>query len=549
MTIQSVTRTTLIAVAALWASSAQAQPVITAILNNASYLRTGLPGAGIAQGSIFATFGSGMGPAALTQSGFPLPADLAGTSMRISVGGNEVNAVMIYTSAGQLASVLPSNTPVGVGVARVTYNGQASAPFPITVVRNALGLFTLNGAGSGPAVLTDANFGVITVNNAAIEGQAVIAWGTGLTGVNFPDNQAAQVFDFQQQVPTQVIVGGKMATVRYAGRSNCCAGLDQIVFDIPQGVRGCNVSFTIRTAGTPGNFTTIPVSGPSRVCSDENGFSEADLSFPGGSLRVGSVTLSRSTSKLASPQGTIENKSDSAAASFIKFDPNAVIRGQGSGQASYGSCIVTTFSTTSPGTPPPLTILDAGSSLTLTTPIGDRTLSKMSGFYSANLGSSTVISGIPLPGGTPLVLEPGNYTLAGPGGADVGAFRANTTLPATFVWTNQDATTSITRQRELPITWSGGNPAIDYVTIFGSSSSNGVGAIFICTERSSAGQFTVPVEVLSALPPSAMVSGVPTGSLTVGNSSGGAAGRFSAPGIDAGFFTYINNHTKNLTID
>ncbi|MBM3814065.1 MAG: hypothetical protein FJW20_20755, partial [Acidimicrobiia bacterium] len=66
-------------------------------------------------------------------------------------------------------------------------------------VRNALGLFTLNGAGTGPAVITDANFNVITYTNAARPGQTVIAWGTGLIGVTFPDNQPANVFDFQQR--------------------------------------------------------------------------------------------------------------------------------------------------------------------------------------------------------------------------------------------------------------------------------------------------------------------------------------------------------------
>ncbi|MBK5293538.1 MAG: hypothetical protein JJE04_17915 [Acidobacteriia bacterium] len=548
MKLHYITRIGLVAAATLWTSIASAQPVITSILNNASYLRTGLPGSGIAQGSIFATFGTGMGPAELTQTGFPLPAELAGTSMRISVGGNEVNAIMVYTSAGQLASVLPSNTPVGNGVVRVTYNGQTSQPFPIIVVRNALGLFTLNGAGSGPAVLTDANFGVITYTNAAIEGQTVIAWGTGLAGANFPDNQPAQVFDFQQQVPTRVLVGGKPATLRYAGRSNCCAGLDQIIFDIPEGVRGCNVSLTIRAAGTPGNFTTIPVSGPSRVCSDENGFTEADLNIPADGLKIGSISLTRSTAKISSPQGTIETKSDAASASFIKFDANSFIRGQGAGQASYGSCSVITYST-SPGGAPSFTLLDAGPSLTLTTPGGNRTLNKMSGFYFVDLGSSTIIPGIPLPGGTPPVLEPGSYSMAGNGGADVGAFRANTTLPANFLWTNQDTTTNVTRQRELNITWSGGNPSTDFVTMTGSSTSGGVGATFVCTERASAGQFNVPVEVLSSLPASATASGIPTGSLSVGNSSAGAGSRFTAPGINVGFFTYYTFHTKNVTVD
>ena len=53
------------------------------IRNGASYALSGMPNAGIAQGSIFIVFGSNLGPANLVQvSSFPLPTSqgLAGTS-------------------------------------------------------------------------------------------------------------------------------------------------------------------------------------------------------------------------------------------------------------------------------------------------------------------------------------------------------------------------------------------------------------------------------------------------------------------------------------
>jgi hypothetical protein len=58
----------------LTANCAIAQPVITSteVVNSASYLSQGLPGSGIAQGSIFTIFGSGLGPNTLLQAG-PLP--------------------------------------------------------------------------------------------------------------------------------------------------------------------------------------------------------------------------------------------------------------------------------------------------------------------------------------------------------------------------------------------------------------------------------------------------------------------------------------------
>src|SRR3990172_10846387 len=105
------------------------QPSIAAdgIRNGASYALSGMPNAGIAQGSIFVIFGSNLGPASLVQvSSFPLPTfeGLAGTSVKVSVGGTTVDAIMLYTVATQVAAVLPSSTPLGTGTVTVTYNGQ-----------------------------------------------------------------------------------------------------------------------------------------------------------------------------------------------------------------------------------------------------------------------------------------------------------------------------------------------------------------------------------------------------------------------------------------
>jgi hypothetical protein len=89
-----------------------AQPVIagSGILNGASYAVPGLPNSGIAQGSIFIVFGQNLGPATIVQvSRFPLPTSngLAGTSIKVTVGGTTVDAIMLYTLASQVAAVSP----------------------------------------------------------------------------------------------------------------------------------------------------------------------------------------------------------------------------------------------------------------------------------------------------------------------------------------------------------------------------------------------------------------------------------------------------------
>jgi len=135
-----------------------AQPVIASlgVRNAASYTLPGLPNSGVAQGSLFIVFGQNLGPAKIVQvSSFPLPTSqgLSGTSIQVTVNGTTVDAIMLYTLATQVAAVLPSKTPTGTGTITVTYNGQTSAPVPITVVRSSFGIFAVNQSGTGPGVL------------------------------------------------------------------------------------------------------------------------------------------------------------------------------------------------------------------------------------------------------------------------------------------------------------------------------------------------------------------------------------------------------------
>ena len=81
----------LILILILFANTGNAQPTAAAAVNSASFARSDLPNGSLAQGSIFTVFGSNMGPAALAQStSFPLPTDLAGTSVKVTVGGTSI---------------------------------------------------------------------------------------------------------------------------------------------------------------------------------------------------------------------------------------------------------------------------------------------------------------------------------------------------------------------------------------------------------------------------------------------------------------------------
>jgi uncharacterized protein (TIGR03437 family) len=540
-----------------------AQPVITDATNGASYLPNGGPGGGIAQGAIFVVKGRNLGPATLVQNAvYPIPIELAGTRMRVTVGATVVDAFMIYSWANQLAGILPSNTPTGTGTVIAIVNGQNSAPFPITVVRSAVGLFTLNSAGTGPAVVTDANYNAITVGSTANPGQALIAWATGLGAAPFADNQPAQAGDLPTQL--EVFVGGRPARILYKGRAPaCCSALDQIVFEVPDGVEGCGVSLAMRVNGPTGimsNFTTIAVSRQGRICSDPGGIPlTGGTGGFSGTFSVGSISLSRAGFKLNAPGlGAIDSLTDVGSGAFTRFDFNQLIRSSQVAGTSPGNCVVNVAGgANAPVDPIQPTILDAGPVLNLTGPNGPKQLTKQqSGFYSATLAQS--MSGLPsLPPGTPPIpglpgssgppyLEPGDYTVTGTGGAHVGPFTARMRMPAALVWTNQDAINNVPRNMDLRVNWTGGG-ANDLVFISGASgqSTPRITASFVCMERASAGGFTIPSYVLSALPISEVISGVPTGNLNL-STIGGFDNSFTASGLDYGTFNYSAGTGKQV---
>lgn len=549
----------LLATAITCASLAQAQPNITNVTNAASYAAAGLPGSGIAQGSIFVIFGSNLGPATLVQAGAPRPtADgLSGTRVQVTVGATNYDAPMIYTSAGQVAAIMPSNVPAGPASVRVLYNSQNSSPFQTTVVRFALGIFTLNSAGTGPGVVTDANYNAVTFTTAMNPGQAGIIWANGLGAVTPAEDINGANGEIPNRVQVEVFIGGRSATVLYAGRAPGFTGLDQINFTMPD-VEGCAVPIVIRLNGGNGvisNFVSTSVARNGRTCRDR-GFTEADFqSAANGALRFGTLQLGRTTLKSSAQGFELQSRTDTASGGFFRFDYNTLIRSSSVAQPSPGSCTVATYGA-NPGTDPAfatITPLDAGNPLGLNGPNGAKQVPRTTpGFYSAQVGGGTTVSGLPpgipnpFPPGAPDYFTVGEHTMTGPGGADVGAFTARINMPAALTWTNEAATTAVNRAQNLNVTWSGG-AANDLVVIIGSSTSTNpnVTGSFTCYTTAAAGSFSVPSYVLSALPISSGGTTSPTGFLVLGNTSLEPT-RFTASGVDIGIIQYFNTSGKNL---
>ena len=89
-----------------------------------------------------------------------------------------------------------------------------------------------------------------------------IAWLTGLGARSSDDRPVPQ--DLKEELGLQVKVGGQEARVLYAGPSGCCAGVDQVAFEIPAGPEGCFVPVVMLIGESVGNFVSLAVSSSGR---------------------------------------------------------------------------------------------------------------------------------------------------------------------------------------------------------------------------------------------------------------------------------------------
>lgn len=267
------------------------------VVNGASYLPPGLVHSGIAQGSIFTIFGQGLGPALLvTAPRLPLGTELSGTKVTITAAGRDYAAFLLYSSASQVSAILPSAVPEGTAQLRVEYGGAGSTPQAIQVRKSAFGIFTQNQAGFGPAIIQ--NYVSPTVApqlNGLIQGiqpgQIAILWGTGLGPINGSDSERPGAGNLPVEV--EVLVGGRPGRILYQGRSPDFPGLDQINFEVPEGLFGCYVPLAVRAGGVMSNFASLSVIRGGASCGDDVSFRGPNLAAGAtrGVIRIGIIEL------------------------------------------------------------------------------------------------------------------------------------------------------------------------------------------------------------------------------------------------------------------
>ncbi|MGA2274607.1 MAG: hypothetical protein ABSH00_13715 [Bryobacteraceae bacterium] len=498
---------------------ANAAPAITGVVNNYSYTQPGFPNSGVSPSTLIIITGTGLanptaGPVTLQSSASPgLPTTLNGAAVQVSVGAVTVTPGLYYALPTALAAVLPASTPTGSASVSVSVNGGAPSPaFQFQVVPTAPGLDTYYGTSGGMVTATDNVTGaLITFTNSAAPLETIVLWGSGL-GADTADSDT--VFTSSphpvNQSSTEVYIGGVAATVLYAGSSGY-PGLNQIDVTIPANVPvGCRVSIVAVVAGVDSNFALMPINPGGGVCSDPiYGYDGNQLTASLTSTVTSGIAQIQQL--LNSPLAGVTFVSDVDGNAYTALGPLS-LEGctvmQGSGPTQYG------------GT---LTYLSAGT-VSLQGPGGTYALTSTTG---TTPDSAVLPTGaIPASGGT--------FVFTATGSAQVGPFTVTINMSPLMTWTNSSDAKTVSRAQGLQINWSGGQPS-SYIQIIGQSVVTGppiISAQFQCFVPQSAGTFTVPPYVLSALPAG-------SGNVDVENFTGNVP--FMVTGVDEPYFQAGNS--------
>lgn len=220
----------------------------------------------IAPGEILVLYGSGMGPAKTVSNTFNsagvISTSLAGTTVLV----NGTPAPILYTGSTQVAAIVPFSITGKTAQVYVIYQGQVSTAASAALASAAPGIFTLDFSGKGQAAAINQDNSVNGPAHPANSGTVVALYltGGGQTNPGGADGaQTSATAPPQPTLPVTVTIGGKTATVTYAGAApSSVAGVWQVNARVPSGLAAGAVPVLVTVGGAQSQAgVTITVSG------------------------------------------------------------------------------------------------------------------------------------------------------------------------------------------------------------------------------------------------------------------------------------------------
>ena len=195
-------------------------------------------GGPVSPGELITIFGANFGPAepvgAQLDSMGKVSSNLSGTQLLF----DGVAAPLVYSVAGQVSAVVPFEVS-GRAQTMVQYafNDVRSSAIAVNVVAATPAIFAANATGSGPGLILAPDYLVINESNPAAAGSTVLILATGAGIVEGGAVTGTIAAPGKQVLPVSATVGGRPATLTYAGPApNLVNGVLQVNLLIPGGL-------------------------------------------------------------------------------------------------------------------------------------------------------------------------------------------------------------------------------------------------------------------------------------------------------------------------
>ena len=235
--------------------------VTPAVVNAASYLP------GVTSGTIATLFGSGFTntPGIQVASGFPLPTQLSGTSVKVNGILAPLFAVAEQDGQGQINFQVPHLPAYPQELAIVVNNNGKEQTFYVRNWSDQLGIF-----GS----LAHASGDPITATAPAQPGEQITMYWTEITGYDFQYSPGGSFTFIPDGIPSppsvpcvwysdpQVKIGVLAADVSSCSATPGLVGIGQLVVTVPPGLTSGDYDVAVTLASTKGNTVRLPVRVP-----------------------------------------------------------------------------------------------------------------------------------------------------------------------------------------------------------------------------------------------------------------------------------------------
>ncbi len=223
-------------------------------VTNAASFRSATDQGGVSPGQLVTFFGKGMGPVQLAGARLDGAGLVASSVAGTRVLFDDVPAPIIYTSAGQLAVVVPySIEGKATTQVQVEFEGRRSNTIALLVIAAAPAIFTADSSGRGQGAILNQNGTLNSATNQADKGSVVVLYLTGEgatnpTGVDGRPNGAGAP---RPKLPVNVSIGGVDALIEYAaGAPGLVAGVMQINVRVPLSVQSGQLPMIVTVGST-----------------------------------------------------------------------------------------------------------------------------------------------------------------------------------------------------------------------------------------------------------------------------------------------------------